>query len=180
MNDDASHVMFPGVTLPTNSRFPQAVGYETALNCSFQRQLSSRVTCLELRLTMRCSQHSKIFIGLPTPVPYTITLSLMRLHTGLSRNSLKSSASNLSMPGFYTDRSIALHVWSYFFFNTKWLQKLNKTTYCQNSKEAPRSSCCQTVWGWLNKQLEDNPNPEPVLPKMMPFVSFAPSDMIPG
>lgn len=137
-NDDASHVMFPGVTLPTNPWFPQAVGYETALNCSSRRQLSSCVTCLELRLTMRCSQHSKIFIGLPTPVPYAITLSLMRLHTGLSRNSLKSSSSNLSMPSFYTDRSIALHVWSYFF-NTKGLQKLNKTTDCQNSKDAPRS-----------------------------------------
>lgn len=91
----------------------------------------------------------------------------------------KPSSSSLSMPGFYTDRSIALRVWSYFF-NTKVLQKLNKTTDCQNSKDAPRSSCCQTVLGCLNKQFVDNPNPEPVLPKMMSFFSFVPSDMIPG
>lgn len=93
MNEDASHVMFPGVTLPTNPCFPQAVGYETALNCSSWPQLSSCVICLELRLTMQCSQHSKIFIGLPTPGPYTITLTLMSLCTGLSRNSL-----NLAQP----------------------------------------------------------------------------------
>lgn len=118
MNKKASHVMFPGVTLPTTPLFPQAVGYETALNCPPQLQQSPSAPCFELRLVMQWPQHSQNLMLLPMPVPHNITFYLMRLHTGLSLSSLNlvqaiCPCQSSILTGLY------LYMYELFFFQIK-------------------------------------------------------------
>lgn len=80
INKDVGHVMFPGVSQPISPLFRKTVGYESALHCLSKLQLSSRITCLERRLTVQWPQLSRNLIWLP--MSYNSTLYLMRLHTG--------------------------------------------------------------------------------------------------